>query len=582
MSLAPTFQATLLRDVRVPMHDGVELRADIWRPARDGRYPVLLQRTPYDRTVTTPSIEHAGLDPVTAAERGYVVVIQDVRGRWASGGTFTPFTNEAQDGADTIRWCAELPFGDGQVGMYGASYVGATQMLAATQRPAALRAIAPAITASEYYEGWTYQGGALQLFAVFWTLFGLLPSTLATLPEHERAEGMERLLGLLADPASMFARLPIGDLDGLEQHAPYLRDWLDHDRRDDYWRSLAPNERYEVIEVPGLHIGGWHDIFVAGTIENAVRLREEAPTESARARQHLLIGPWSHALYGDVVGEVEYGPTAALPAAALTELQLAWFDEHLRGAEPAERPAARYFLMAANTWHDASAWPPATEERKLYLHSDGRANTLAGDGRLTPEPCRDGEAADTFVYDPADPAPTRGGATLLPGQMVSRWAGSHDQREVESREDVLVYTSEPLTEPLDVTGAVRATVACATSAPDTDLTAKLVDVHPAGNAMLVCDGILVLSSREGLDRRIPVVPGEPLTVTVELGHTAMRFSPGHRIRLELSSSNFPRFARNPNTGARAADARPGTLAVARQRVFHDSARPSYLSLPVGR
>ncbi len=582
MTLVPRFEARVLRDVPVPLRDGVVLRADVWRPAADGRFAVLLQRTPYERMLSTVAHEHMGLDPVKAAEAGYVVVIQDVRGRWASGGTFAPFAQEACDGADTVAWCASLPFASGAVGMYGGSYVGATQLLAATQAPPALSAIAPALTSSEYYEGWTYQGGALQLFAVYWTLFGLLPSEIARLPGGEREQATEVLDALLADPWSTLARLPIGELDGLERLAPYLREWLDHDTRDGYWRATAPNERYASIGVPALHIGGWHDIFLAGTIENFTRLRAEAATAEARSAQHLLVGPWSHALYGDVVGAIEYGPSAALPAAVLTNEHLAWFGAHLRG-EAAYRPPVRYFLMGANTWHDTDAWPPAgTAEERWYLHGDGRARTLAGDGSLSREPCREGEPADSFEYNPADPVPTTGGATLLPGQMVARHAGPHDQRQVEVRDDVLVYTSAPLTEPLDVTGAVRATVACTTSAADTDITAKLVDVHPAGDAMLVCDGILVLSAREGLDRRVPVVPDEPLTVTVELGHTAMRFSPGHRIRLELSSSNFPRFARNPNTGARAADALPGALTVARQRVFHDSARPSYLSLPVGR
>ena len=577
------FTATVLRDVPVPMRDGRTLRADVWRPQREGRYPVLLQRTPYDRTASTPSIEHAGLDPLRAAEAGYVVVVQDVRGRWGSEGVFSPFVAEVEDGADTVAWCAGLPFADGRVGMYGASYVGATQLLAARGRPPGLEAIAPAVTGSDYYEGWTYQGGALQLFAVYWVLFGLLPSVLAELEEGERREAEATLLALLSDPKGTLTRLPIGELDGLERHAPYLREWLDHDCRDDYWTALAPNEHYGEIAVPGLHIGGWHDIFVAGTIENFVRLRAEAATVEARTGQHLLVGPWSHALYGDVIGAVEYGPTAGFPAPVMTDYQLAWFDERLRGRDGGGRPVVTYFLMGANTWLEADTWPPpGGEERRLHLRSGGRANTAAGDGRLTHDPADEHEEPDTFVYDPADPVPTGGGATLLPGQMVSRWAGSHDQRAVESREDVLVYTGEPLAEPLDVVGPVSATVTLATSAPDTDLTAKLVDVDVDGRAMLVCDGILTLSSRDGQERRSPVVPGTPLTVTVQLGPTAMRFGRGHRLRLELSSSNFPRFARNPNTGGRAVDARAADLVPARQRVFHDAARPSFLSLPTRR
>jgi uncharacterized protein len=566
------------RHVGVPMRDGTVLAADVWRPEGAGRHPTLLQRSPYGKSPGRISIVDAGLDPLRAVEHGYAVVLQDVRGRHASEGTFDPFRQEGADGVDTVAWVAAQPWSDGAVGMYGGSYFGATQLLAAAASPPALGAIAPAVTASEYYEGWTYQGGAFQLgFVLFWALSALAPAEILRRPSDERPRFQALLEEALADPWSTYRRLPLSDLGGLEELIPYYRDWLAHETRDGYWRATAPNQRYGSVATPALHVGGWYDIFAAGTIENFTRLQAEAANDDARRGQRLLMGPWSHASYGDVIGDVEFGPHAAWDAFDTTAWHLAWFDEQLRGLD-ADAPVVRLFLMGANTWLDEPAWPPpGVALEAWHLHSRGSA--ASGDGVLARAEPAD-EEPDTFVYDPADPVPTHGGATILPGFLVGRRTGPLDQRGVEERPDVLVYTSEPLPADVDVIGTVEAVLHVSTSGADTDFTAKLVDVDPSGSAYLVCDGIHALRHRDSLERTSTVRPGEVYEVTISLGPTAMRFGRGHRIRLEVSSSNFPRFARNPNNGVTPTAATHADLTPARQTVHHDAARPSRLVLPV--
>lgn len=567
-----THSAAIHRDVPVPMRDGTILRADVWRPATDGRYPVLLQRLPYSKGDPSVAVAQAGLDPVRATEAGFVVVIQDCRGRFASEGQFAPFINEARDGEDTIAWCAALPFSNGTVGMYGQSYFGATQLLAAAQRPPALRAIAPALTASEYFEGWTYRGGVLELgLVMFWTLLSLAGEEIARRPAASQARLQAALERRLNDPWHAFERLPVDDLADLEEAVPFYRGWLENPDRNAYWRAIAPNERYGQIATPALHVGGWFDPFLAGTLENFTRMREEAATDEARAGQRLVVGPWAHACLGDVIGDVDFGPEASQAAADWTAMHLRWFERHLRPpARPESEPAVRIFLMGARRWFDADAWPlPGTRTETWYLHSRGTANTRDGDGSLGVEPCGADEPSDSFVYDPADPVPTTGGAAFLPGIFVAGHAGPRDQRDLELRRDILVYTSEPLDDDLDVVGSVSAILFVSSSARETDFVTKLVDVHPDGKALSICDGIACIAAPD---------PDRPLRI--DLGATATRLRAGHRIRLEVSSSNFPRFARNPNTGASRIAVRPEELVVATQRVHHDAGRPSSLVLPI--
>lgn len=565
--------ARLYRDVPVPMRDGTVLRADVWVPERRGRVPVLLERLPYDKSDSVLTTVEAGLEPARAVAAGYAVVVQDTRGRFASDGCFDPFVAEASDGVDTIAWCAGLPFCDGTVGMFGASYFGTTQLLA----------VAPTVTGADFYEGWTYQGGAFQLgFALFWTLLILAPDLVARLPVERR----RRYEGLLAEAArdldALYWRLPLTDLGGLEEILPFYLEWLARDTRDEYWQAHTVTGRYSLIRTPALHIGGWYDLFAAGTIENYRQLRQHAATAEARRGQRLVMGPWSHGNFGDAVGELRFGAAAAKASLDTTGMLVGFFDTHLRG-RPLEQPDVRVFLMGADVWTEESDWPPPTARRESwYLHSEGCANSLRGDGTLSRRPCGGDEPADAFEYDPTDPVPTVGGATFLPGASVSHNAGPKRQHRVAEREDVLVYVSDPLPEAIDVVGPVSAILSVATSALDTDFTAKLVDVHPDGDGYVVCDGIVSLRHA----RRSTPVAAPPAAgceqVRVELGPTAMRFRAGHRIRLDVSSSNFPRFARNPNSGVPPTQARVSDLRPALQRVFHDAGRPSALELTVRR
>jgi uncharacterized protein len=553
------------RDVEVPLPDGTTLRADLWRPA-DGRpCPVLLQRTPYDKSFAL--VVQGGLDPARAVAAGYAVVVQDVRGRYASDGEWDPFANEAADGAATVAWAAAQPFCDGRVAMYGGSYVGATQLMAAAQQPPALRAILPHVTAPEYHEGWTYQGGAFQLgFALGWAR-NLAAGELERRKDRgdDVAELEELLEAELAEPWRGYRHLPLVDQPLLAELAPYYLRWLAHPSRDAFWRATSVRERLGDIRVPALHLGGWHDVFLEGTLANYEGLRA-----AGRAPQRLVVGPWAHGGWGDAVGEVVYGVRASRYALDPTALHLSYFDAAVRGADH-DAPPVRIFVMGANRWRDEDDWPLArARARRLHLR--------AGD-QLTREPPAPDEAPREYVYDPADPVPTLGGRTLMPGHEASIALGPRDQRPVEERPDVLVYTTAPLERPLEVTGAVALVLHAASSALDTDFTAKLVDVQPDGRALNVVDSILRARYRDGLDEPRLLEPGRPERLVIALGATSLVFAAGHRIRLEVSSSNFPRFDRNPNTGGDPAHARESDLRPAHQRVFHDAARASYLELP---
>ena len=546
--------------VKVPMRDGVVLIADVYRPRAEGRYPVLLERTPYQR--------HDPQKGILLASHGYVVVLQDVRGRYDSEGEFYPFRNEANDGYDTVEWAAALPQSNGVVGMFGGSYVGATQMLAAMARPPHLVAINPYVTASEYYEGWTYQGGALmEWFATSWAS-GLSNDTL-----RRKAEELARPKDLVETPAletELAVPLPKpGEL------APYYADWVRHETADDYWKAIKVSDHYARMNVKGLHMAGWHDIFSRGSIENYLGLRAGAETPEARAGQRLIVGPWAHARTSPEgkVGDVVFGK-AAVPDG--DDTLLAWAAWALRGEANAFAAGApvRIFVMGDNVWRDEQEFPPARARlTRYYLHAVRGANGVSGDGVLsTKAPGQ--EPPDRFEYDPANPVPTLGGR-LCCGRALA--PGPADQRPNESRPDVLVYSTPPLPADVEVTGFVTAEIQAATTARDTDFTAMLVDVDPSGYARYLADGILRARYRRTRERAEPLEPGRVETYAIDLGATSNVFKAGHRIRLYVSSSNFPRFARNANTGEAAGAARTEK---ATQTVFHDRLRASALVLPV--
>ncbi|MBI4276882.1 MAG: CocE/NonD family hydrolase [Armatimonadetes bacterium] len=560
-------------DVVMQARDGTRLYADVYRPAEGGPFPVILMRTPYDkRAAQADTYAH----PLWYARHGYMVVVQDARGRWRSEGTFTPFAHEADDGYDAVEWAARLPGSSGKVGMYGFSYVGATQLLAATRRPPGLVCICPGLTGSQYYEGWTYRSGAFALaFNLTWA------ATLAQ--DTARRRGLpdveQRLRDVRTAPALHYDALPLRAFAPLRDHdiAPYYDDWLEHERYDEYWRRWSIDERYEQIDVPALHIAGWYDIFLDGTLRNYVGIRDRGATDLARRHQRLLVLPWYHSPWSSMVGPVDFGPEALN---RIDSLQLRWFDRWLRGVRNGvdEEPPVEVFVMGASTWRRAADWPvPGTTFTDFYLHSDGRANSLSGDGALTLEPPKD-EHPDTFVYDPRRPVLSLGGRSCCSPLITPM--GPADQRPVEAGGSVLVYTSAPMEEDLEVTGPVAATLWAATTAVDTDWTVKLVDVHPAGFALNVADGIIRARFHESCRAPRLLRPGEVYRYEIDLGATGNLFRRGHRIRVEVSSSNFPCYDRNTNTGRELGVDTISDAITARQTIFHDAARPSHVRLPV--
>lgn len=571
------------KNIPVPMRDGVALATDLYRPAAGGPSPTLIARTPYSKDLLVV-LTLLAPDPLRLAQAGYAVLVQDCRGCYQSPGRLDLYAHEGADGADTIAWAAAQPWASGAVGMVGGSYLGAAQWQAAAEAPAALQAIAPFITSSQFYHPWSYHGGAFQLgFLLFWGLgyFAIpelhrrLASHAATLTELGAAM---RAYGQIAD---LYWRTPLTGIPALAAAAPFYDTWLAHPGEDAYWRGLAAGAAYERIATPAMIIGGWYDPFLAGTLASYQGLRDRGASPAAR-RPHLIIGPWSHGNWSGGFRERDFGPLAGVDAIDITGAQLRWFDAWLKGENHglSDAPPVQIFIMGANQWREEDDWPlPDTRYRRLYLRGRGRANTLHGDGALSWDP-PGAEPPDRYRYDPRDPTPTCGGATLLPGALVAANAGPRDQRAVEARADVLVYTGPPLTADLEVTGPVSLTIFVTSSARDTDVVAKLIDVHPDGRALLLCDGILRARYRDSLAAPAPLTPGQVYALQIDLVATANLFKAGHRIRLEVSSSNFPRFDRNTNTGGPIAHETAADFVVAENQVFHDRARPSHLTLPI--
>ncbi len=572
------------KNVPVRMRDGVATYADVYRPDDGKRHPALLVRTPYNKEVTT--LAQAYIDAMRAVGRGYAVVIQDVRGRFSSEGTFNPFHQEIDDGFDSVEWCGTQEWSSGAVGMYGGSYVGAVQWLAAMAQPPHLKCIVPMLTSSDYHEGWTYQSGALQWgFLATWVPLMLASEGLyrnrAKVPDFDRRRA--ELVALIDGLDKAFETVPLLDLPLVKEFAPYYSEWLAHQARDAYWKAITNEGRYADVRVPALNVGGWYDIFQAGTLRNFAGIRADGGTPEARDGSRLLMGGWNHWVpTTNVVGSVDFGIASASNLSPLgfdyDEEILRFFDYWLQGVDNglASEPAVKMFVTGVDEWRQTGEWPPAgASPTSWYLRSGGRANSSGGDGTLSTE-MPAGDPADHFVYDPRNPVPTRGGQLCCypPAQPY----GAFDQRDVELRDDVLVFRSEPLERDLEVVGTVSVALWATTDAPDTDFTAKLVDGEPCGFARNLVDGIVRLRFSQGIDKERPVPAGEVRRHTIELGAVGHVFRKGHRIVLEVSSSNHPRFDRNPNTG-RSLITETETR-TANQTVHHDQTRPSHLVLPV--
>jgi len=569
-------QLTIEKHLQVPMRDGVLLATDVYRPAGAGPFPVVMMRLPYNKE--QPVLLFLAGDILRVAQAGYAVVVQDCRGTWASEGEFSPYFQEAEDGADAIAWAAAQAWSTGDVGMMGASYYGATQWLAATQAPPALKAIAPFITTDQYFEKWTYQGGAFQLgFMLQWAsvTFGVAEAVRRFMRGAGDAAGVGSAIGAADAVAANYWHLPLCELPEVANLTPYVKDWLAHPDYDDYWRAAAPCEHYENITTPALNFGGWYDLFLGGTLANYAAMKGRTP-------QKLVIGPWVHGYNGGVYPARNFGLMAHDGVADVTAMQTRWFDHFLKGEANGvlDEPPVKIFVMGPDVWREEADWPlPDTDWQQWYLHSAGSAGTKPADGvlaRTTP----DKEPADSYLYDPRNPVPTVGGASFLPGLFIAANAGPRDQREVEQRADVLCYTSEVLTADMEVTGPVRLVLYVSSSAMDTDFTGKLVDVHPDGTALILTDGILRARYRESLSTQKLMTPGEVYRLEIDLVATANVFFAGHRIRLEVSSSNFPRFDRNTNSGGVIAQETEADFVRATNTVWHDAVRASHLILPV--
>lgn len=522
-------------NVPATMRDGIRLQADIYRPKGDGKHPVILVRTPYDKT---PAETIARL----MAAHGYIVVVQDCRGRFASEGSWYAFKNEGLDGYDTVEWAAALPGSDGRVVMWGGSYLAITQMLTAVTSPPHLVGITPWMVPSNFHEGVVYQGGTVEQ--------NVIDSWVS---------------GTSADPVT---HKPPADLHSVD----FYRDWRLHPDYDQYWKLLTIDSRPEKILVPGLYLSGWYDVFISGALRDYESVSKHG-NPAVQAKQRLIIGPWTHGMASSKSGDVDFGP-AATPDPTIT---FRWYDYVLKGApnEFSTGKPVKIFVMGKNVWREEDTWPLArAKTTRFYLHSSGKANSITGDGSLSPTAPKK-ETNDQYVYDPANPVPTQGGG-LCCGPKPE--AGAFDQRPNEQRPDVLVYTSEPFKNDFEVTGDIQAELYARSSAVDTDLTVKLIDVHPDGYAQNLTDGILRLRYRNSMEIPELMKPGDVYKVTVDAGPTSNVFLPGHRLRIEVSSSNNPRFDANPNTGA--SSDREKNPIKATNVILHDSEHPSAILLPV--
>lgn len=563
---------TVERDVEAVMRDGTVLRADVYRPPGDAPQPVLLSRSPYDKRAGAPTFGSA--HPAWFAARGYVVVVQDTRGRFASEGEFYPFLHEMEDGYDAVEWAAALPGSDGRVAMMGFSYLGATQLLAAVMRPPSLAAIAPAFTASRYHDGWTYDGGALALaFTAYWaTLLAL-----DTAKRHHDVAAMQELLAALGSAPDWFWALPLAEYPPLRSgYAPYFFDWLAHPAYDEYWSRWSIDEDYGRIEVPALHVGGWYDVFLTGTVRNFVGLRREAGSAEARRRQKLVVGPWAHMPWSPRGRLTAEGPSTN----EIDDWHVRFFDEVLKGRESGvfDHPVTAY-VLDGDVVHLDDWPPPEAVVEDWYAHSRGRANSKFGDGTLDRTP-PGAEPPDIFVYDPGVPIVSLGGHSCCFDSITPM--GPADQHAAECSRMMLVYTSEPLTEDLELMGDVSVTLYAASTAVDTDFTARLCVVDETGTSVNLQEGILRTRYRDSGTDPAPLPPGEVVELTIELGPVGARVPAGSRLRLDVSSSDFPQWDRNLNTGGPLFREGPEAALPATQTALHDASHPTRIRLPVLR
>jgi putative CocE/NonD family hydrolase len=569
--------ASIRVDRNIPFitRDGITLRADVFRPDDGAKHPAIVIRTPYGKE---PSANSDYFSPLTAAFAGYAVVIQDVRGRFASEGAFSSLGGQdGDDGYDTIAAVAAESWCDGNVGMAGASYLGAVQWRAALKAPPALKAIAPHIvTPNRLFE--TRRAGVHELkTSISWSA-AMAVDTLSKLAAQGKdvSSSLRALRSTLADLDKACEFLPLKAMPFLESAGSQATGRFGEQDLKAFESETDIFLDYGRIHIPVMQAGGWYDNFIGDMARTFVGLKDSAGSTAARQGQYLLVGPWTHGVrLGCQVGEVNFGRQATGLGAMCTQRHLAFFDKYLRGIESTDLARVRYFLMGANEWRTAEAWPlPGTDRRRFFFHSGGRANTAEGDGTLTCEEPGD-EPADRFVYDPASPVRSRGGRI---NPDLGEPAGPLDQSVLERRADVVCYSSDELTADLEVTGSLELHLFAASSARDTDFMVRLVDVHPDGRAINIAEGCIRARYRGSILRPELLTPGQPYAFRIDMGVTSHLFRRRHRLRVHVTSSDFPRFDRNMNTGNPIGEDTAGLQA--HQTIFHRVGLASYIDLPI--
>ena len=553
--------------VSVPMRDGTILYADVYRPTGEGRYPVLVARTPYSTEMAT-----AHLAPYFFARRGYVYVNQDVRGRHESQGKWDPWRHEKDDGYDTVEWAASQPWSNGRVAMQGRSYGGLVQWQAAMAAPPHLVTIFPTVASTSTYHDTITLNGAFRLALAFgWGAVQQASRVMQSQNAHTMSGGPEA-----SSYDKIVWHLPLIEMPAAAgRKVQFWEDWIHHPNYDAYWKAINTEEAFENIDIPVYTFGGWFDVLLQGTLRGYIGVHQRGKSARAREQARMTVGPWEHPLASRTAGEMNFGESAQVD---YLNVQLRWYDYWLQGIDTsiASEPPVLLFIMGRNVWRYENEFPLSrTEYRKLYLHSKGRANSDRGDGHLSWTPPEAESRPDRYRYDPAQPVPSLGGNNCC---GVPTLTGPRDQRPVESRGDVLVYTSDFLDRDLEVTGPLKMMLEASSDRPDTDFVAKLVDVFPDGKAYNVAEGILRARYREGTRQPMPLDPGRIYELTIDLLATSNVFLRGHRIRVDITSSHFPQFDRNPNTGD--GFGLTAGLRVAHQTLYHTRTQPSYMLLPV--
>ncbi len=565
---SPQYEVQVERRVPIPMADGTILRADVYRPAKPGRYPALVERVAYE---VAERCQYSG---EYYASRGYVVVGQNVRGRFNSDGDFAPFRDDAwgnhRDGYDTILWIAKQPWSNGAVGMLDGSYSGGTQYLLAPTQPPPLKALFVREGMSDIYRDFTFRGGAYQLaLHRGWAI----NETLSPIQQDQSSEMVTvrlRLEGAIQHIEQWYSHLPLRSCPPLEGIADWYFEDLSHPDDGAYWWPINLSQHFHEVDVPIMHLGGWFDCFLDSTLRCFQGIQAYGETENSRVSQKLIIGPWIHGpgrVGASNVGDLDFGAEATFD---LSAYRLQWYDYWLKGATGAlDGSPVRLFLMGANRWINAETWPiPGIIYQPLYLRAGtGQTSSSLNNGNLSFEQPHEDETPASFLYDPMNP---------VESLLTYPHLGPKDHRPVEGK--MLTYTLPLLEHDLIVIGPVKAILYAKSSAPDTDWIVRLCDVWPDGRSMSVCDGILRARYRSSFLQPELMQPGQAYRFEIDLWATAQVFQAGHQLRIEVTSSDFPRYDRNMNTGEPFGSEVQGQ--VAHNVLFHDQEHASHILLPV--